>query len=94
MIGDISEAAADLAWVRISLKREGLSGLQEGAGVGIHVELVKEDGGGQEQCSLEVEVSCEVLGHDAFIDRRKDGDWRPVPHEFLELAVVWDVHRL
>lgn len=42
---------------------------------------------------MEVEISSEVLRYDAFVDWRKDGDWWSVPHEFLELAVVWDVHR-
>lgn len=42
---------------------------------------------------MEVEVSGEILRHDAFVDWGKDGDWWSVPHEFLELAVVWDVHR-
>ena len=93
MIGDIPVAAANLAGIWICLEGEGLSGLQEGPRVGIHVELVEEDGGGQEESSLEVEVSCEVLRHNAFVDWRKDGDWWSVPHEFLESAVVWDVHR-
>lgn len=93
MVGDIPVPAAHLAGIRIRLKREGFSGLQEGRRVGIHVKLVEEDGGGEEQRGLEVEVSCEVLRHDALVDRGKDGDWWSVPHEFLELAVVWDVHR-
>lgn len=92
MIRDISVAAAHLAGIRICLEGEGLSGLQEGSRVGIHVELVEEDGGGEEQRALEVEVSREILRHDALVDRRKDGDWWPVPHELFESAVVWDVH--
>lgn len=94
IVGDVLVAAADLARVGVGLEREGLSGLDEGRGVGVDVEFVDEDAAGEEEGNLEVEVARQVLRHDSLVDLGQDGEGRSVLDHLLEFAIVGDVHQL
>lgn len=94
IVRDVSEAAAHLASVGIGLEGERFPSLEEGRGVGVHVEFVEEDSPGQQKGHLEVEAAGQILSHNPFVDRRQDGEGRPVPHHLFEFAIVRDVHQL
>ncbi len=94
IVGDILVAAANLAGVGIGLEREGLSGLDEGCGVGVHVEFVEEDGAGEKEGSFEVKIAGKILGDDSLVDVGEDGERRSVLDHLFEFAIVGDVHQL